>query len=252
MSANNSELHHKVEQLNLKRIPLACPSAPKLSSNIEQLKSIEQSNWLSNYGPVNTQLEREFIQSVFRGRGACTTVNNATTGLILALKLAADRAVGKGRYVVMPSFTFAAAAHAVLWAGLTPLLVDIDPFDWAACRAGEEQLLREYGDDIALLMPYATFGSNIDLARYERLATRPRSRRGGRCRLVARLARRQRVGVRRWLSARRSSSRCTRPRRSGSAKRGSSTRAMPRPSTTLRRKWPISVSVPSVARRCRA
>ena len=53
------------------------------------------------------------------------TINNATTGLMLALKLAADRG-GKGRYIFMPSFMFAAAAHAVLWAGLTPLLVDSD------------------------------------------------------------------------------------------------------------------------------
>ena len=170
MPTGSSDLQQGIAKLNSKKIPLTCPNAPKLSANIDLLQSIEQSNWLSNYGPVNTELEREFIRSVFDGRGACTTVNNATTGLILALKLAADRAVGKGRYVVMPSFTFAAAAHSVLWAGLTPLLVDIDPFDWAACRDGEDQLLREYGDDIAVFMPYATFGSTIDLARYERLA----------------------------------------------------------------------------------
>ena len=170
MPLNSSDMQQGIAKLNQKKIPLTCPNAPKLSDNIARLQSIEQSNWLSNYGPVNTQLESEFIRRVFDGHGACTTVNNATTGLILALKLAADRAVGKGRYVVMPSFTFAAAAHAVLWAGLTPLLVDIDPFDWAACRDGEDQLLREYGDDIAVLMPYATFGSTIDLVRYERLA----------------------------------------------------------------------------------
>ncbi len=164
------KLHRAETELKTQKIPLTCPSAPKLSEHIERLAFIEQSNWLSNYGPVNTQLEGDFISSVFSGIGACTTVNNATTGLILALKLAADRAVGKGRYVVMPSFTFAAAAHAVLWAGLTPLLVDIDPLDWAACREGEDQLLRDYGDQIAILMPYATFGSNIDLVRYERLA----------------------------------------------------------------------------------
>ena len=122
MSIDSSDLQQGVSKLKPKKIPLTCPNAPKLSENTERLQAIEQSNWLSNYGPVNTELEREFIRRVFDGRGACTTVNNATTGLILALKLAADNAVGKGRYVVMPSFTFAAAAHAVLWAGLIPLL----------------------------------------------------------------------------------------------------------------------------------
>jgi dTDP-4-amino-4,6-dideoxygalactose transaminase len=72
----------------------------------------------------------------------------------------------------MPSFTFAAAAHAVMWCGLTPLYCDIDPVTWAASAADEERLLAEYGDEIAVVMPYATFGYDIDLARYEDIMTR--------------------------------------------------------------------------------
>src|SRR5262245_8937208 len=34
------------------------------------------------------------------------------------------------RYALMPSFTFAATAHAALWVGLRPLLSDIDPETW--------------------------------------------------------------------------------------------------------------------------
>jgi dTDP-4-amino-4,6-dideoxygalactose transaminase len=93
---------------------------------------------------------------------------------MIGLKLAAERASGRGRFVLMPSFTFAAAAHAVLWAGLKPLLVDIDPLDWVASRVEEERLFDLHGEHIAAVMPYATFGTCIDLDHYDRLSTRYR------------------------------------------------------------------------------
>ncbi len=71
----------------------------------------------------------------------------------------------------MPSFTFAAAAHAALWCGLTPLLCDIHPTHWAADFDAESAMLTRYAGKIAVVMPYATFGYPIDLERYKRLAT---------------------------------------------------------------------------------
>jgi hypothetical protein len=70
----------------------------------------------------------------------------------------------------MPSFTFAAAAHAALWCGLTPLLCDIDPATWAADSLAESEMLSRYAGKIAVVMPYATFGYPIDLERYTRIA----------------------------------------------------------------------------------
>lgn len=152
--------------------PLTRPNAPKLSAYAEDLKAIEDSHWLSNYGPVNTRLELAMVDQMFGGVGTCLTINNATTALILALKLASERHRGGRRHVLMPTFTFAAAAQAALWAGLVPVLVDVDPFDWSACRAAEEAALERYGDEVGIVMPYATFGNSIDLDRYDRLAER--------------------------------------------------------------------------------
>jgi dTDP-4-amino-4,6-dideoxygalactose transaminase len=72
----------------------------------------------------------------------------------------------------MPSFTFAATAHAALWAGLTPLFCDIDPLTWASSSDSEEELLRQYEGELAVVVAYATFGNNIDLDRYRRLSRR--------------------------------------------------------------------------------
>jgi dTDP-4-amino-4,6-dideoxygalactose transaminase len=113
------------------KIPLVRPAPAKLSLAVPELEALEASGMFSNYGPVNTRFEQEMLARFFGGEGACTTVCNATIGLMLAIK----DAVGDppaGRFALMPGFTFAAAAHAALWCGLTPLLCDIHPAHWAA------------------------------------------------------------------------------------------------------------------------
>jgi dTDP-4-amino-4,6-dideoxygalactose transaminase len=108
---------------------------------------------------------------MFGGKGACLTVCNATIGLMLAVKLASNlRPATRTRYAIMPSFTFAAAAQAALWAGLVPVFCDIDERTWIASPEAEEALLRRFGDDVAVVMPYATFGNGIDLAHYDRIS----------------------------------------------------------------------------------
>jgi len=152
------------------KIPFLHPNSPKLSEARDALREIEHSGVLSNYGPVNTRLEREILESMFDGRGACLTVCNATTGLMMAIKHCTGEARAPRRYALMPSFTFAAPAHAAIWCGLTPLFCDIDPHDWAASEAAERELLDRYGEEVAVVVPYATFGNCIDLKRYEKLA----------------------------------------------------------------------------------
>jgi dTDP-4-amino-4,6-dideoxygalactose transaminase len=150
-------------------IPLVRPAPPQLSLAVAELQALEQSGIFSNFGPVNTLFEQEMLDRFFGGEGACTTVCNATIGLMLAIK----DAVGEkpaGQFALMPGFTFAAAAHAALWCGLTPLLCDVDPATWAADPAAEAELLERYAGKIAIVMPYATFGYPIDLEHYKRLA----------------------------------------------------------------------------------
>ena len=150
-------------------IPLLRPSPVRLSRFVEELKAIEQSGHFTNFGPVNAQFEAEVVARIFGGVGACLTVSNATLGLMLAIRDAIGENRGHGRYALMPSFTFAATAQAALWNGLTPLFCDIDENDWSPSAAAEEALLERYGDQIAVIVPYATFGNCIDLAHYDRL-----------------------------------------------------------------------------------
>lgn len=180
-------------------VPLIRPSPPPLSQAAARLREIEDSGVFSNFGPVNTRLEHDMVARLFAGEGACMTVCNATIGLMLAVQQAIGaprksrsarnshgefgdfaapaprRSQGvstRRRYALMPSFTFAAAAQAALWCGLTPLFCDIDPTSWTACAVDEERLLARHGSDIAVVMPYATFGYGLDLSRYAELTRR--------------------------------------------------------------------------------
>jgi dTDP-4-amino-4,6-dideoxygalactose transaminase len=151
------------------KIPMARPHPPRLSLALEELQAIEDSGVFSNFGPVNSRFEQKMLDGFFAGEGACMTVCNATIGLMIAVKEAVGE-VEPGQFALMPSFTFAAAAHAALWCGLTPLFCDIHPRTWAADPFAEAEMLRDYGDRIAVVMPYATFGHDIDLQHYTRIA----------------------------------------------------------------------------------
>lgn len=154
------------------RFPLTSPRAPRLSAATADLRAIEDSCILSNYGPVNDRFERTAADRLFGGLGRCLTTSSATMGLMLALKDAAWRRPDGARHVVMPAFTFAAAAQAVLWAGLVPVLVDADPDDWTAAVEAEAEALARFAGRVAAVMPYAAFGKAIDLDRYDALADR--------------------------------------------------------------------------------
>ena len=150
-------------------IPLIRPRPPRLSEATDALRSIEDSGIFSSFGPVNTRFEQDLTERMFGGTGGCATVCNATIGLMLAIRNATEGQKPRQRYALMPSFTFAATAQAALWCGLTPLLCDIDPQTWVSDAAAEERLLQRHRGEIAVVMPYATFGADIDLARYELL-----------------------------------------------------------------------------------
>ncbi|HTZ59274.1 MAG TPA: DegT/DnrJ/EryC1/StrS family aminotransferase [Acidobacteriaceae bacterium] len=151
------------------KVPMTRPAPPRLSLSVNELQLLEESGIFSNFGPVNTRFEKKMLDGFFGGKGACMTVCNATIGLMLAVKEAVGEPA-RGQYALMPSFTFAAAAHAAIWCGLTPLLCDIHPQSWSADHSAEAKMLRDYAGKIAVVMPYATFGYAIDLQRYTRIA----------------------------------------------------------------------------------
>lgn len=155
----------------MKRLPLIAPHPPRLSTMVEALTRVEQSGIFSNNGPELRAFEADATRRLFGGRGACLAVANATLGLMIALRDAVSDGPA-GRFAIMPAMTFAATAQAAWWAGLTPLVCDIDAADWGSAEEEEERLLTRYGAQVAAVIPYATFGYGIDLDRYRWLSRR--------------------------------------------------------------------------------
>lgn len=155
------------------RLPLIAPQPPRLSRLTDALERVEASGIYSNNGPEVRAFEAEATARLFGGCGDTLAVANATLGLMLAIRDQAGTR-GEGCMALMPALSFAATAQAAHWAGLTPLICDIDPTDWSASATEEERLLALHGDRIAVVVPYATFGRAIDLDRYAWLATRYR------------------------------------------------------------------------------
>ncbi len=151
----------------MNRLPLIAPNPPRLSEHLDALRRVEASGVFSNNGPEVQRFEAAATRDLFGGHGASLAVGNATLGLMIAIRAAGGMNPRPGTLALMPAMTFAATAHAAAWAGLTPLICDVDPDDWGACAAAEERALATYGDRIGVVVPYATFGNAIDLERYE-------------------------------------------------------------------------------------
>ncbi len=155
----------------MKRLPLIAPNPPRLSEHLDAVRRVEASGVFSNNGPEVRTFEARVTEKLFGGHGASLAVGNATLGLMLAIRHASGMRTGglnpkPGTLAIMPALTFAATAQAAAWAGLTPLVCDIDPDDWGACALAEERLLQRYGERVGVILPYATFGNAIDLDRY--------------------------------------------------------------------------------------
>jgi dTDP-4-amino-4,6-dideoxygalactose transaminase len=74
-------------------------------------------------GPVVERLEQKVAERL--GVAHCVAVSSCTSGLMLVL-----RALGIRGEVILPSFTFFATGHAVLWNGLEPVFADCDARGW--------------------------------------------------------------------------------------------------------------------------
>jgi len=98
----------------------------------------------------------------------CVALNSGTSSLHLGL-LASG--VGKGDEVIVPSFTFAATANAVVLAGAIPVFADIDPDTFCISAKSIESCISERTVGI---MPVHLFGQPADMEAICKLAGRNR------------------------------------------------------------------------------
>jgi len=103
-----------------KTIPVTQPFLPELSEFVPYLEQIWDNRWLTNNGPFHQELEAKLAE--YLGVEHVSLFNNATIALITALQ--AMRIHGE---VITTPYSFVATSHSILWNGLEPVFVDIDP-----------------------------------------------------------------------------------------------------------------------------
>lgn len=99
--------------------------APQIGdAEIEEVVASLRSGWLGT-GPKVAAFEEEF--RAYRRAAHAVAVSSCTAGLHLAL-LASG--VGPGDEVITTPLTFCATVNAIIHAGATPVLADVDPVTW--------------------------------------------------------------------------------------------------------------------------
>ena len=99
-------------------LPLAKPFIT--DSEIKAVSEVITSGYLTT-GPKVTEFE-DAVSSYIGKDMHAVGLNSCTAGLYLALLA---YGIGKGDEVIVPTWTFAATAHVVLWTGATPILCDV-------------------------------------------------------------------------------------------------------------------------------
>ncbi len=141
-------------------IPIA---APDLGVEEEEaVLAVLRSGRLAQ-GPEVEALEQEFAEAA--GLGHVVAVANGTVALQAALHAAG---VGPGDEVLVPDFTFAATANAVIAVGAVPVFVDIDEhfhldLDDAAAKVTSAT---------SAILPVHLYGLMVDMAAVEAFASR--------------------------------------------------------------------------------
>lgn len=146
----------------MKPIYVTQPLLPPVEEFVPYLEQIWASKQLTNAGPFHEQLEAALAE--YLGVKHISLFCNATVALVTALQ--ALRVAGE---VITTPYSFVATAHSLLWNGITPVFVDIDPrtynLDPARIEAAVTPRTRA-------VMPVSLYGQCADMDAINAVAAR--------------------------------------------------------------------------------
>lgn len=136
------------------RVPVSQPTLPDFEGYCAPLREIFETRQLTNSRWVGELEARaaEYLQC-----REVVAMGNATAGLVLTAKVLGLR--GK---VALPTFTFPATLHALLWNGLEPVLLDCDPETFNLDPQSLEEAIIRQG--VTGVVPVYIFGNSPDWA----------------------------------------------------------------------------------------
>jgi dTDP-4-amino-4,6-dideoxy-D-glucose transaminase len=136
------------------------PDLAPLEEFIPYLEKIWENKWLTNNGPFHQQLEQALCD--YLGVEHLSLFTNGTIALVTALQT-----LRITNEVITTPFSFVATAHSLIWNGLTPVFVDIDP---VTCNLDPEKIEQAITPRTTAIMPVHCYGTPCNVERIQKIA----------------------------------------------------------------------------------
>jgi dTDP-4-amino-4,6-dideoxygalactose transaminase len=143
-----------------KSIYVTQPYLPPLEEFIPYLEKIWENKVLTNGGPFHQQLEKALCE--YLGVEHIALFTNGTIALVTALQ--ALRVTGE---VITTPYSFVATSHSLLWNGIKPVFVDIDPNTLNIDPATIEAAITPH---TTAIMPVHCYGHPCDVEAIQKIA----------------------------------------------------------------------------------
>lgn len=136
------------------------PTLPPLEDFIPYLEEIWKNRKLTNGGPFHQQLEQALAD--YLGVKYLSLFANGTLALVTALQ--SLRITGE---VITTPYSFVATAHSLLWNGIKPVFVDIEP---GSLNLDPARIEAAITPQTTAIMPVHCYGNPCDVDAIERIA----------------------------------------------------------------------------------
>ncbi|WP_457445572.1 DegT/DnrJ/EryC1/StrS family aminotransferase [Roseateles sp. P5_E4] len=146
--------------MSQKPIYVTQPHLPPLEEFLPYLKEVWDSKFLTNGGPMHQKFERALCE--YLGVPEIALFSNGTLALLTALQ--SLRITGE---VITTPYSFVATAHSLLWNGIKPVFVDVDPVNLNLDPAKIEAAITP---QTTAIMPVHCYGHPCDVAAIEKIA----------------------------------------------------------------------------------
>ncbi len=146
--------------MSTKSIFVTQPYLPPLEEFVPYLEKIWDSKVLTNGGPMHQQLEQALCTHL--GVEHLALFANGTMALVTALQ--ALRITGE---VITTPYSFVATAHSLLWNGIKPVFVDVDP---ATLNMDPARIEAAITPHTTAIMPVHCYGHPCDVEAIQKIA----------------------------------------------------------------------------------
>ena len=136
------------------------PYLPPLEEFVPYLQKIWDNKILTNGGPFHQQFEKALCD--YLGVKHLALFSNGTLGLVTALQ--ALRVTGE---VITTPYSFVATAHSLLWNGIKPVFVDVDP---NTLNLDPTQIEAAITPNTTAIMPVHCYGHPCDVQAIQKIA----------------------------------------------------------------------------------